>query len=1079
MADRFWRGGAGTWDTTSTTNWSATSGGVGGASVPTAADNVFFDQAGAYTVTMTGALNCLDITVSAGTVTFATGTSPTLNIRGSMSLLTGTVWGSTGNITFSSTSTGRTVTTNGVTISGSVTFNGAGGGWTLGSALTLAPSRGFSVVAGTFDTSSVGNYSISCGTFTSVGSSTRVLNLNNSTITFGVSVSGTIVNFTNTGITLNAGTSTFSTSQISNSSLDLAGLTYYDLTFNNGNRTNSTFTINGSNTFNNFSISGQSNTGSFRFLFSGNQTINTLILNAGINSISRTSLFSSVLGTQRTLNVTTTSGSLSDYDFRDIAITGAAAPLTGSRLGDCGRNSGITFPAPKTVYYRNVNISNWGNTISWSETLGGTADSSMFPLAQDTAVFPATTYPSTSSTVTINAPYNIGTIDMSLRTVSMTLAFSPSITPFVYGDFITGTGIAFSGTSATLSFSGDTNQNITSAGKSFTNNIAVEKVNGSFILQDNFTTTGSVFTLSSGTIDLQSYTLSVPVFSSSNSATRSINFGTGQINCTSNSSTNPWNTGVATGLTTTGSKTVNITSTLATGSLSLFSGNNSESNALDFNFTAGSYTLNLFANSNYTVRNINLTGFSGAITTNQSGTIFGDLTLSSTMTGSVSSTFSLTFASTSATPRIITSYGKTLDFPILFNGVGGTWKLADALTLGSTRALTLTSGNLDLDSNTLTAGLFASNNSNARSIRFALGNIVLLSTGTIWNTSTSTNLTCDGNLSVVNYNSSLTNSVTFLCGSLSPSNSINFNFGGSGAYPLTISGVVGGLDMSSYRGILANSTRTICRDFFLTSSFSSTPASGTNVTTFEVESGNSILFESNKTLDFPITINSPNAVIASSNGLVLGLTRTLTLTAGTLALFSSSSIGSFSSSNSNTRTLALGSNTLTVNGTLFDITNSFGMTIEFGDGTPGNPYGLIDMASASTKTFNGGGLQSYPTLNQGGSGTLTITGNNKFYDLTATVKPSTISFTGGSTNIFTSFSLSGISGSLVTLTSTNTTQATLQKSSIWYMGNNSTNAGNNTGLTFTSGGGIDYLSVSYINGTVLSSVYLGNFFAFF
>ena len=128
MADRYWVGGTGTWNTTSTTNWSASSGGPTGASVPTVADNVFFDQAGTYTVTMTGALACLDITVSAGTVTFATGTSPTLDVRGSMSLLAGTVWSSTGAITFTSTSTGRTVTTNGVTLSGLVTFNGVGGG---------------------------------------------------------------------------------------------------------------------------------------------------------------------------------------------------------------------------------------------------------------------------------------------------------------------------------------------------------------------------------------------------------------------------------------------------------------------------------------------------------------------------------------------------------------------------------------------------------------------------------------------------------------------------------------------------------------------------------------------------------------------------------------------------------------------------------------------------------------------------------------------------------------------------------------------------------------------------------------
>jgi hypothetical protein len=36
---------------------------------------------------------------------------------------------------------------------------------------------------------------------------------------------------------------------------------------------------------------------------------------------------------------------MSDVDFRDITIAGAAAPLTGTRLGNCKGNSGITFPA--------------------------------------------------------------------------------------------------------------------------------------------------------------------------------------------------------------------------------------------------------------------------------------------------------------------------------------------------------------------------------------------------------------------------------------------------------------------------------------------------------------------------------------------------------------------------------------------------------------------------------------------------------------------------------------------------------------------------------------------------------------
>ncbi len=44
MADRYWVGGAGNWTSTNTANWSTTSGGAGGATVPTSIDSVFFDD---------------------------------------------------------------------------------------------------------------------------------------------------------------------------------------------------------------------------------------------------------------------------------------------------------------------------------------------------------------------------------------------------------------------------------------------------------------------------------------------------------------------------------------------------------------------------------------------------------------------------------------------------------------------------------------------------------------------------------------------------------------------------------------------------------------------------------------------------------------------------------------------------------------------------------------------------------------------------------------------------------------------------------------------------------------------------
>lgn len=45
MAAYFWVGGTGTWDGVDSANWSATSGGAGGAGAPNSTDTVIFDSA--------------------------------------------------------------------------------------------------------------------------------------------------------------------------------------------------------------------------------------------------------------------------------------------------------------------------------------------------------------------------------------------------------------------------------------------------------------------------------------------------------------------------------------------------------------------------------------------------------------------------------------------------------------------------------------------------------------------------------------------------------------------------------------------------------------------------------------------------------------------------------------------------------------------------------------------------------------------------------------------------------------------------------------------------------------------------
>jgi hypothetical protein len=132
------------------------------------------------------------------------------------------------------------------------------------------------------------------------------------------------------------------------------------------------------------------------------------------------------------------------------------------------------------------------------------------------------------------------------------------------------------------------------------------------------------------------------------------------------------------------------------------------------------------------------------------------------------------------------------------------------------------------------------------------------------------------------------------------------------------------------------------------------------------------------------------------------------------------------------------------------------------------------MTSNSAKSFTGGGFSySGITLNQGGSGALTISGNNTFANITNTYSATaatTITFTASSTNIFANWNASGTSGKLLTInSSTAGTQATISKASgtvsanylsiqdsaatggaSWYAGANSTNVSNNTGWIFSA-----------------------------
>jgi hypothetical protein len=123
MADRYWVAG-GTGNYNSTTNWSATSGGASGASVPVAADNVFFNaSSGVGTATINAVSNCRDLNLTGFTGTIAF-TSATLQVNGTiMNFGTGgyTITGTQGLLL----QTAMTITSAATAYTGNITFSGA------------------------------------------------------------------------------------------------------------------------------------------------------------------------------------------------------------------------------------------------------------------------------------------------------------------------------------------------------------------------------------------------------------------------------------------------------------------------------------------------------------------------------------------------------------------------------------------------------------------------------------------------------------------------------------------------------------------------------------------------------------------------------------------------------------------------------------------------------------------------------------------------------------------------------------------------------------------------------------------
>jgi fibronectin-binding autotransporter adhesin len=432
----------------------------------------------------------------------------------------------------------------------------------------------------------------------------------------------------------------------------------------------------------------------------------------------------------------------------------------------------------------------------------------------------------------------------------------------------------------------------------------------------------------------------------------------------------------------------------------------------DVYIDSGSGVVTVTATSASTCRNLSFISGSGSFAGTFAGTsgitVAGSLTLSASMTRTF--TGGITFTATNA--QTITPNGISLDSSLIFNGVGGSWQLADnlvaAVVIPSTKAITLTNGTLDLNNKILTTAIFGSNNSNTRVITFGTGKIVLIGSGTILvDTTSQTGFTYTGSGLLESTYSGSTGTRTFNIGRTSgvtESNALSLSItAGSDTVTLNNTQRLKNLTFSGFTGTLTNQSREIYGNLTLSSGMTIT--AGANATTFAATSGTQQITTNGVAVDNPITQNSPGATVQLQDNLTMGSTRTFTLTAGTLDLNNLVlSTGAASLSNSNTRSIAFGTGKIQLTGsgvTVLVATVNTGLTL-----TGSQLFEATYSGAVGTRTFAMGSAGSGAT--EANAINLSVTAGTDIVTVTSARVLGGLDFTGFSGTLSnTSYTLYG------------------------------------------------------------------------
>ncbi len=562
----YWVGNGGNWSDLN--HWATSSGGTTfHTQIPTALDDVYFDgnsftAPGQVVVfdALTGLVRDLNFTGVSNSPRI-TGDN-LVKIYGSLTLVAAMDLdlNYTADISFESTSPGKTITMAGQIAAGNMIFNGVGGSWIFQD--EFHTDYFIQLNNGTINTN---DQTVYASGFFSYGTAARSLILGSSVINLTGVQSNSAWTAQTAGLTVNCGTSVINCWR-EYSSFQGGNKNYYDINFtspieegyynNSGTCHNVTFSaggrIGGTSSFNKLTIQksghfeksnsyGELNlTPGFGYIINTatTQTINGA-LHANGTCIAPILITTDTAGKFATIASAASSIDAAYVVMRDIHANGAAS-FTALNSTNLGNNTGWTINgAASQNFYWIGNGGNWDDVSHWSLTSGGTAVSCL-PGPNDNVFFDANSFTASAQVVQINVPFAY-CHDMNWTGVTNGPTINTDLLAEnvlkIFGSLSFDPGM--NSTLGEVDFEApDAGHTITMAGRNI-REARFNGVGGEWTFQDAFNV-GEFVYFYGGTINSNDQTVNASGFAIFGSAPRTLNMGASVFNMSGASSNSIW-----------------------------------------------------------------------------------------------------------------------------------------------------------------------------------------------------------------------------------------------------------------------------------------------------------------------------------------------------------------------------------------------------------------------------------------------------------------------------------------------------------------------------------------------------------